>query len=161
MIDDLHGPLAVAMYRTVHDFPGGSTALAPRVGMKPGVLSNKVNPDLDSHHLTVAESVAIQAATGDCRIHEAEGLVIGRGSIPLGLYRGLSDVELLDVYSNVHVELGELAAALRDALADGRVTDAEANRCEREVGDAIQALLELRARVRSLVPEREAAHGRA
>lgn len=165
MIDeDLFGPLQVAMYRTVHDFAAGgrrgAAALGPRVGMHPGVLSNKVNPLVDTHHLTVEEAVAIQAAAGDCRIHEAEGLVIGRGSIPLGKYGDLSDVALLDAYSDVHVELGELAVALRAALADGRVTDAEANRCEREVGDAIQALLELRARVRSLVPPREAAHGR-
>jgi hypothetical protein len=56
---DLVSPLDEAQYRVVHDFKGGVVALAPLVRMNPGTLSNKVNPSVETHHLTVDEAVAL------------------------------------------------------------------------------------------------------
>ena len=150
MTEDFYSPLDVAKYRVVHDYPGGAVALAPRAGMKPGTLSNKVNPQVETHHLTVDEAVAIQAAAGDCRIHEAEGYVLGRASVPLGDFAGTSDVELLELYADLHAQMGDVAREIRDALADRRITRREFNRIDREILGATQALFALRARLQGL-----------
>jgi len=61
-----------AAYNTVHDHPGGASALAPRMGIKsPAVLNSKVNPNTDTHHLTLAEASKLMALTGDFRILQA------------------------------------------------------------------------------------------
>ncbi|WP_341772648.1 phage regulatory CII family protein, partial [Burkholderia pseudomallei] len=43
-----------AAYAVVHDYPGGSESLAPRLGMSAAVLRNKVNPNNATHHLGLA-----------------------------------------------------------------------------------------------------------
>lgn len=150
MLDDLYSPLDAAKYDLVHGYPGGAVALAQRVGMRPGTLSNKVNPDIDTHHLTVDEAVAIQAATGDCRILEAEAQVLGRVAVALGDFATTSDVELLDLYAELHAELGDVAREIGAALKDRRITPAEFQRIDTEMRQAVQAMFELRARLQGL-----------
>jgi hypothetical protein len=48
-----------AAHKTVKDYPGGSEALAVRIGMSAAVLRNKVNPNNTTHHLTLAEASEI------------------------------------------------------------------------------------------------------
>lgn len=52
-----------AAYHTAHGYPGGVRALAARIGMSPNVLQNKVNPNQESHHLTLAEAVTLMDVT--------------------------------------------------------------------------------------------------
>ena len=53
-----------AAYNTVHDYKGGASALAPRMGIKsPAVLNSKVNPNTDTHHLTLLEASKLMALT--------------------------------------------------------------------------------------------------
>ena len=129
----LDSPLDLAVYATVHEYPGGAARLAALAGMNPGTLYNKANPRCEQHHLTVAEAVRVQALTGDCRIHAAEGELIGHLSIPSGGYDGTSDVDLLTVYAGLHAEIGRTAATLHEALADGRITAAEVVRMRAEL----------------------------
>lgn len=121
---ELFSLLDEAKYPVVHDFKGGAVALAPLVRMKPGTLSNKVNPSVETHHLTVDEAVAIQHTARDCRILVAEAHLLGHTCIPLGELASVSDVALLDAYARYHAKVGETAAAIRAALADGRITPA-------------------------------------
>lgn len=150
MLDDLYSPLDAAKYDLVHGYPGGAVALAPRVGMRPGTLSNKVNPDIDTHHLTVDEAVAIQAATGDCRILEAEAHVLGRVAVALGDFSQTSDVELLELYAHLHAALGDLAREISAALKDRHITRKEFAAIDIEMRETVQALFELRARLDGL-----------
>ena len=56
---------------TVHDYPGGSESLAPRMGMSAAVLRNKVNPGNDRNHLSLSEADRLMRVTGDHRILQA------------------------------------------------------------------------------------------
>ena len=150
---ELFTPLDEAKYRVVHDFSGGAAALAPLVRMNPGTLSNKVNPSVETHHLTIDEAVAIQHTARDCRILYAEAHLLGHTCIPLGEFASISDTELLDAYARYHAEVGETAEAIRASLADGRVTPAEFAHIDREMMEDIQAKFELRARLKALVVE--------
>ncbi|MFH7611555.1 hypothetical protein RA272_29150, partial [Pseudomonas syringae pv. tagetis] len=60
-----------AAYDTVHQYPGGSEALAPRLGMSAAVLRGKVNPNTDRNLLSLQEADALMARTGDFRILHA------------------------------------------------------------------------------------------
>jgi hypothetical protein len=150
MLEDIFSPLDMAKYAVVHDYPGGAVKLAPRVGMHPGTLSNKVNPQVETHHLSVDEAVAIQATSGDCRILEAEEAVLGRVVVALGDFAKTSDVELLELYARLHAELGDMAREIQAALADRRITPREWRRIDAEMQQVVQALFELRARLQGL-----------
>lgn len=64
-----------AAYDTVHQYPGGSEALAPRLGMSAAVLRGKVNPNTDRNLLSLQEADALD----DGRISPNEADAIARG----------------------------------------------------------------------------------
>lgn len=142
-----------AAYALVHDYPGGAPALAPRVGMNVGTLLNKANPSQEKHQLTVREALAIQVHRRATTMIDAEARVLGGVFVALGRFEGVSDTELLSLYATYHAEIGETAAAIREALDDGRIERAEYQRIEREAFEDAHAMLELLARIRGLVPD--------
>lgn len=67
-------PLAQAIHDTIHDYPRrkvarqrGAAALANRLGIRPGTLMNKANPEQE-HQLTLSESIPVQLLADDYRI---------------------------------------------------------------------------------------------
>lgn len=149
----IFSPLDEAQYRVVHEFPGGAVKLAPLCGMRPGTLSNKVNPEYDGTQLFVSEAVAIQHTANRFDILYAESALLNHTSIPLGDYSRVSDTELLTVYARYHAELGETAAAISSALEDGRITRAEFEHIKREGYEDIQRFFEFLARLEALIDE--------
>lgn len=146
-------PLQEAMYAVVHDYRGGAVALAPLVGMASGTLSNKVNPSVDTHKLSVEEAVVIQHAAHDCRILYAEAAALRHSCIPLGDYAGISDVELLNAYAAMHSKIGALAQSVMKALEDQRITRRECEEVERLMHVGIQYQLAFVARMKALSDE--------
>ena len=140
-----------AKYRVVHDFPGGAVRLGPLVGMRPGVLSNKVNPDCETHHLTVDEAIVIQNATGNCAVLNAEAMALNRICIELADFSGSSDVEILTAYAKYHAELGETAKAIAAALEDGRLTKREVDKIRLEGFQDMQTFFALLHRLEALI----------
>lgn len=153
MLDDIYSPLERAKYDLVHTFPGGAGKLAPLARMNPGTLSNKVNPAVETHHLTIDEGVALQNAAQDYRILRAEAMVLGHACIPLGDYTQTSDVELLSLYAKLHAEIGDVAAAISTALDDRTISRTEFYRIANEGQEMIQAWLALRARLEALIDD--------
>lgn len=139
-----------AAYATVHDYPGGSASLAPRVGMNPIVMNSKVNPNTTTHHLTLAEADRIMGVTGDPRILfalcDAHGFLrpIPRVSVTV------SDIELLESYTHLLSELGDFSRSFHTALSDGRLTSIEIDAMQEEVRQFQQAADELIERARAI-----------
>jgi len=142
-----------AKYRLVHDYRGGSKALAPLVGMNPGTLSNKVNPNVDTHHLTVDESIVLQNATGDTQLIEAEARVLGGIFIKLGDYRNITDTELLDKYAEWIQDIGETSAALRQCFSDRKITKKHLTEIHREMHEDFSRAMELYHRLEAISDE--------
>lgn len=113
-----------AAYHTVHDYPGGSESLGPRVGISPAVLRNKVNPNNETHHLTLAEAVRMVDLTDDDRILQAWARARGYMLIkpPAGQ---TCDMAVLEQIVGLGIANGQFMATIHDALADGRITRAE------------------------------------
>lgn len=126
-----------AAYAVVHDYPGGSESLGPRVGISPAVLRNKVNPNNDTHHLTFAEARKIADMTGDFRMlqawaHEAGFLLV---KAPTGSADSC-DMAVLEQVVGLGVANGQFMQTIHAALADGRVDQDELKRiraAEREL----------------------------
>jgi hypothetical protein len=67
-----------AAYHTVHDYPGGASALAPRLGKSHATLSHEVRPPANSQaKLGLRDAQRIMALTGDYRILQAQAAELG------------------------------------------------------------------------------------
>jgi len=146
-------PIESAIYDTVHDHPGGAAKLALLVNMNAGTLSNKANPGMEFHQLTVKEAVAIQNVRKDYRILAAEAAALGYAIVPLGNFEGVSDVEVLTAYANYHSCIGATSAVVAEALNDQRVTKEEYEQCKREFFRAASTGLEFLSRMEALIDE--------
>lgn len=154
-IQDLHGVLESAIYSTVNGYVDpvtkqrGATALAPRVGMVPGTLSNKANP-LQEHQLTCAESIPVQLVANDFRILYALAQSLGHGTYKLPNAATVSDVELLNTYCELHARVGDMAQQIRSSLRDGRVQLAELPPLRAAFDALVRAGLGVVARIEAL-----------
>lgn len=129
-IQSLFSALDSAIYETVNSFVDpvtkgrGATALAPRLNIAAGTLSNKANP-LQEHQLSLRESISLQLATIDFGILHAYNGALGHVGFRLPDADQIGDVELLDAYCELHTRVGHLAQTIRNALLDHRVSIAE------------------------------------
>lgn len=112
-----------SMHHLVHDYPGGSESLGPRVGITPGVLRNKANPNCSTHHMTVPELDRLLGVTQN--FAPLHALAANHG---FGLYLlegGDASAGLLPQLLATNAAKGEFAQALQAALSDGVVTGNE------------------------------------
>lgn len=129
-----------AAYGVVHDYPGGSVALAPRMKMSHAILRGKVNPNDAGHHLTLVESVRLQALTGDHRILFAEADELGYMLVRL------PDIDAGDFTSEAMrtvKEFGEFIGKCGEVMADNTVSKNELRAVERELIDAMAHITRL------------------
>lgn len=140
-----------AIYKVVHDHPGGAAKLAALVNMNAGTLSNKANPGMEFHQLTVKEAVAIQNVRKDYRILQAQATELSFAVVPLGNFEGVSDVEVLTAYANYHSCIGTTSAAVSEVLEDRRITRQEYERVKEEFFHAASTGLEFLNRMEALI----------
>ena len=126
-----------AAYDTVHEYPGGSPALAPRMGMSDATLRGKVNPNSDRNRLAVEEADALMAKTGDFRILHA--LAANHGGIFVQLDLPESGCLIATLLATDSAK-GDLSKAVADAVKDGRITANERARIRKAVA-GVQLLL--------------------
>ena len=127
-----------AAYHVVHDYPGGSESLGPRVGISPAVLRNKVNPNNDTHHLTFTEAQRITAMTGDHQMLRAWAHAEGYLLIKAPSGRGDSDMSVLEKVAAFMFASGMFGKEIHDSLADGGVDPSEFSRVE-AAGNAVMS----------------------
>lgn len=120
-----------AAYDTVHEYPGGSESLAPRMrnGMSAATLRGKVNPNNDRNLLSLQEANELMGKSGDYRILHAmaadHGFVVQRVDAPQ------SGSMIGALLAAAHAK-GDLSQLIADALADGQISPNEAD----EIGRA-------------------------
>ena len=140
-----------AAYAVVHDYPGGSVALAPRMGMSHAILRGKVNANDTGHHLTVAESVRMQHMTGDHRILFAEADELGYMLVHIPSID--ADDFAVEALRTVK-EFGDFIGKCGDVLADGKVTRNELKQVERELIEAMAHITRLHQLIAAKVGKR-------
>jgi hypothetical protein len=141
-----------AAYNTVHDYRGGAEALAPRIGVSSGqMLRNKVNPNQEGHHLTLREAVKVVELTEDPRIPAAFASLVGCVLVPVAQFNGISDMHLLETYTQMMKELGDFSQEFHKALQDGRITAKEISALKQQMSEFQAAGAELIKRAEQLV----------
>lgn len=136
-----------ASYATVHDYPGGSVSLAPRIGMSDAVLRNKVNPHNTFNHLSLAEADKIMAVTADHRILEALAEHHGFVLVPVAFDAPATDTAILELVTHVWRHNGDVGRAVDDALSDGRITKRELDDIKESIYRVEQAMHTMLARI--------------
>ncbi len=129
-----------AAYDTVHQYPGGSEALAPRMGMSAATLRGKVNPNTDRNLLSLQEADALMARTGDYRILHAlcaeHGFIAQRVDAP-------ESGTLITALLSAAAAKGDLAELVSKAMADNRITPNEADDISRACQQVMAALVQV------------------
>lgn len=141
-----------AAYNTVHDYPGGATALAPRMGMKSAaVLNSKVNPNTDTHHLTLSEASKLMGITGDFRILHELNSAHGKVAIDLPCIPECRDIALTELVLSTGIGGGDIQAVFKEMMADGRITHGEANDMSKVINALHVVLAKLDAQIKACV----------
>lgn len=129
-----------AAYDTVHQYPGGSEALAPRMGMSAATLRGKVNPNTDRNLLSLQEADTLMARTGDYRILHAlcaeHGFIAQRVDAP-------ESGSLITALLSAAAAKGDLAELVSEAMADNRITPNEADAISRACQQVMAALVQV------------------
>lgn len=139
-----------AAFATVHDYPGGSESLGPRVSLDAAVLRNKVNPKNTTHHLRLDEAVRLQGVSGDHRICRAMNEELGYLPPIPRVDVAVSDAALLETYTRLMSELGDFSGKFHQALADGKLTSREIDGLQAEMLEFFAAGEELLNRARQI-----------
>ena len=142
--------LNIAQYSLVHQAPGGAGALAPIIGVSTNTLSNKVNPNLSTHHLSVNEALALMLSTADFSVLQALATETNHAVVPLPNDEMVSDAALLESYADLHKEFGDVAKAMSDSLKKDRITKKHVDIFNAEALEVISALVRLKQRFASL-----------
>lgn len=147
-----------AAYNTVHDFPGGANALAPRMGIKsPAVLNSKVNPNTDTHHLTLSEASKMMAITNDYRVLQSLNAEHGKVAIDLPQIPECCDAALTELILNMGIGGGDIQAVFKEMMLDGRITRGEAMDMSKVIHKLHLVLAQLDAQVHACVDQKEKA----
>jgi Phage regulatory protein CII (CP76). len=134
-----------AIYDTVHNSGLAPKQLAELMGMSHQVLLNKANPQCEANKFSVHELMALQRHALSTRIVEAMCLELGFNA--LGPVKAKAE-SLMDAMLTVVAECGDVSRAVHDSLEDGKLTNRERNEMQREINEAIDALMSMRLAIK-------------
>lgn len=91
--------------------------------MSAGILNNKVNPNCQTNHLTLAEADRIMTVTGDLQI--LQSLAANHQCVVTFVGDTQEPAAAMTLLLRLGVAEGEFTRTLHDALADGIITGNE------------------------------------
>lgn len=142
-----------AAYHVVHDYEGGAHALAARLGTTGATLGNKVRPNYERNKLSLDDAVQITDFANDDRILYAWAAHRGLSIIDKRPEACSSPLSLFTCILDVTQGQGDVAKAIADAIADGRITPNELDAIERAAIELQQRVTELARSARATVPK--------
>ncbi|SMG00356.1 phage regulatory CII family protein [Burkholderia singularis] len=142
-----------AAYAVVHDYPGGSESLAPRVGLSGAMLRNKVNPNNDTHKLVLAEAVRITDVANDDRILDAWARERGYALVKIPSAENCSDGEIVELMAKTWETNGEIGKEIIRTFEDNRVERHEVLRVKERTWKHFQVLLGLVSRIEGMAED--------
>ncbi|WP_157991632.1 phage regulatory CII family protein [Caldimonas tepidiphila] len=143
VLTDVHD----AIYHIAHDYPGGIPALAVRMKMNPHTLQKKVSPTCDTHHVTVAEFIAIQAfADRFDPLYSAAAALdheppLRKSNSPASESETEVDVAAVHLQlAHIGAESGDVYRQVHAALQKRSISPNDRSQIRKEVSEAIAAL---------------------
>jgi hypothetical protein len=132
-----------AAFNVVHDYPGGSVSLAPRLGKSHASLSHELTAT-GTAKLGLLDAEKITILTGDLRILEAFATDCGQMLVPLPDATVLMGDDCMLRLADTAREFGDLCKEVGGDLVDGKISDNELRRIDKECGELIASLHALR-----------------
>ncbi|VVE68893.1 hypothetical protein PAN31117_03126 [Pandoraea anapnoica] len=139
-----------AAHALVHDYPGGSESLAPRLGMSAAVLRNKVNPNNQTHHLSLNEAVKATDVANDERVLEAWAAERGSAIVKIPHLSECCDSAIVEMMARAWETHGEVGKEIVKTLEDGRVEFQEVARVKGRIFAHAQVLFNIAARLEGM-----------
>ena len=136
-----------ALYRLVHDYPGGASTLAVRMDLAASTLRCMASLTIDSHDWSLKRFEQAMAFTGDLRPLHALCAEFGGVFVPVSS-AAHGDDALMQTLATAGKEFGDVCATLSTALADQRITHRELAEFEQQVYELVQVAQNLRLQVR-------------
>jgi len=136
------------IYRLALKYPGGMRQLAEDLGRNYNVLTNKLNPNVATHHVYIEELDVLVAFLDTDEVAKYFAAQRNMFCVKSPGFDGLSDGALLDLFISLESEKAQWLEKMKDALQDGNISTAEAGEIEREYGEFISAAAEMMARIR-------------
>jgi hypothetical protein len=137
-----------AAHRIGHEYPGGSAALAHRMGIGPVVFNSKLNPNTLTHHLTLAEAQRMQLLTGRTDILEA--MADELGYVIVKIPECGHDLDIAKATRRAVVEFGQWMQEIDKSLEDGAVSRNELKAIEKELVEMMAQAQQLTAALASV-----------
>lgn len=129
-----------AAYNVAHDYPGGAESLAPRLGKLGTSLCHELTAT-GTAKLGLIDAVKITDFASDLRILQAWATHAGQQLVPLPITEGGD--ECLTKVSAMARAFGELLTEVTADLGDGKISNNELKRVEREAGELISSVSEV------------------
>ena len=137
--------LADAAYNTVHDYPGGASSLAPRLGMSSHMLSNKVNQNNQTHHLRLDEANTLMSFTNDYRMLHAQAEMHGKVCIQLPECLEKKELDMFEMLLEVGAKKGDVCELIRKARTDGT--------CPKNLNNILGAIYDMQRTLSSMAKQ--------
>lgn len=132
--------------------------IARTMGKNPKTLLAKLSNDVETHHLTLAEAIAVTDITGDERIIKAWAHSCGQVLFTLP-GKTLTDDEFSDLLLTVQRGSGALAESILKARSDGVISEQDYSDIHSHVLNAISGLLQLDEELKHQVRQWGNGHG--
>lgn len=138
-----------AIFRLVHDYPGGAMALAPVLGKRGESLSHEVSPVYPTAKIGLLDAVKLSLFTGDRQVLNAWAGDMGCMVLPLAA--DVPGVEGIGARTaQLAKEFADLMGTLAADLADGDVSANDLARIDRESSELVAAIQALMGAVRAM-----------
>jgi len=134
-----------AIHQTVHKRRGFSKQVAEHLGMSQQVLLNKVNPEICSSHVQVAEALKMMQFTQDLTILEVMAEMLNCKVIRVDKPRA---VPVMSALLSVVKEHGDIGEAITEATKDGVINEIEERHIIQQIKEEREALDRLEASIR-------------
>lgn len=131
-----------ALYHAVHDYDGGVSALAGRMGVAASTLYSMANPNERSHDWPLPRALQVLSFTGDQRVIQALCEQAGGVFVPVVASSGpMPDVAARML--KLSAEFGDVAREVNDSVRDKHLTPRERDRVATQLYELIAAAAEL------------------
>lgn len=140
------------IYRVSHGFPGGVVGLSDLMGKNDRVMNQKINPNNNTHFLTLEEVETIADFTNS-NLAMAEYFA-GKANCIIHALPDVSHMDeeaLLDAFVKITKQMGDLSAEFLKSYRDGMITIKEFKSLAIEIGRVESALMVYKATLERMI----------
>lgn len=132
---------------------GGAKRISDLTGKNSRTVLNELNPKCTDHKLGLVDSVIYQLAVGNFDVLREYASLLGHVATPIEDFTGVSDIELLNSYSDWSAALSAVHAEISKALSDRTITRNEFQDIQSALNKSMAVGLEFLFRVEAVIDE--------